>query len=124
MQADEANTESRREELRIARGSCRLVRHVEGGVLAALEGRVLMTVEGDAQDYWLEAGEALPFAPGERVWVGGWDEAVRCEVRTPPAPWGETRALVLLGWLARLSVGLPARLLKRPAPVRMRALRG
>ncbi len=132
MQADKTDTEARREELRIARGRCRLVRHVDGGVLGVLEGRVLMTVEGDAEDYWLDPGDVLPFAPGERVWVGGWDEAVRCELRTPPALWGEGRVVVLLGWLARLamrlsmrsSVRLPARLLKRPAQARMRALRG
>ena len=120
MQAGEARIETKCEEIRIARGSCRLVRHVEGGVLGALEGRVLMTVEGDAQDYWLDPGEALPFAPGERVWVGGWDEAVRCEVRTPCAPWGEGRAFALLGWLAALAARV--RIAKRP--LRLRALRG
>lgn len=132
MQASVAGAQTRREELRIARGNCRLVRRASGGVLGAVEGRVLMTVEGDAQDYWLEPGEALPFAPGERVWIGGWDEAVCCEVCTPCASWGERRALVLPGWLARwvapwverLAAGLAARTLKHPGRVRLRALRG
>jgi hypothetical protein len=120
MQADATKMAERREALRIARGTCRLVRHVEGGVLGVLEGRVLMTVEGDAQDYWLEPGEALPFAPGERVWVGGWDEAVRCELCTPQASWGKARGLALLRWCA----AVVPRSAKRPARVRLRALRG
>lgn len=120
MQAGAAGTQARREELGIARGNCRLVRRASGGVLGVLEGRVLMTVEGDPQDYWLEPGEALPFAPGERVWIGGWDEAVRCELCTPSAFSGERYARVVLGWLARLVARAP----KRPAQVRMRALRG
>ncbi|CAM2178850.1 DUF2917 domain-containing protein [Paraburkholderia sacchari] len=120
MQAGAAGTQARREELRIARGNCRLVRRASGGVLGVHEGRVLMTVEGDPQDYWLEPGEALPFAPGERVWVGGWDEAVRCELCTSPALLGERCARVLLGWLARWAARAP----KRFAHVRMRALRG
>ncbi|QBQ97068.1 DUF2917 domain-containing protein [Paraburkholderia pallida] len=120
MQAGEMRAQERCEELCIARGRCRLVRHAQGGLLGVLEGRVLMTVEGDAQDYWLEPGEALPFAPGERVWIGGWDEAVRCEVRTPASPWGEGRVLAWLVGLAALAV----RMVKRPARVRLRALRG
>ncbi|WP_310631798.1 DUF2917 domain-containing protein [Paraburkholderia sp.] len=77
----EARREST-ETLDVPRGACRRVRCAQGGVVGVLEGRVLLTVEGDAQDYWLAPGEALPFAPGERVWIGGWDEAVRCEVRS------------------------------------------
>lgn len=120
MQADATKMAATREELWIARGTCRLVRHVEGGVVGVLEGRVLMTVEGDAQDYWLEPGDALPFAPGERAWVGGWDEAVRCELCTPRASWGKARVLALLRWCA----AVVPRCAERHARVRLRALRG
>jgi hypothetical protein len=118
-----ARTGDVREALRVPRGSCRLVRCAQSGVVEVIDGRVLMTVEGDAADYWLEPGEALPFAPGERVWIGGWNEAVCCEVRTT-APrlgvWSAWSTPALRAWLARLA----ARLGKRPARARMRALRG
>jgi hypothetical protein len=103
------------ERLVVEKRACRLVRRAQGGVIGVLEGRVLMTVEGDAQDYWLEPGEALPFAPGERVWIGGWDEAVCCEVSVPQAP--ETVWLMQCWRLA-------ASLLRRPAPARLRVQRG
>ncbi|MBN3855523.1 DUF2917 domain-containing protein [Paraburkholderia sp. Ac-20340] len=109
--ADEAKVER----LDVARRACRLVRRAQGGVIGVLEGRVLMTVEGDAQDYWLEPGEALPFAPGERVWIGGWDEAVSCEVSVPMAP-----ELAWLRWCQRLA----ASVLRRPARARLRVQRG
>ncbi|WP_322046221.1 DUF2917 domain-containing protein [Paraburkholderia sp. J67] len=107
------------QEIGVPRGACRRLRRAQGGVVRVLEGRVLMTVEGDAQDYWLAPGEALPFAPGERVWIGGWDEAVRCAVSVPQAPWSDSRLLAWRAWLARWA----AALLRRPARMRMR-LRG
>ncbi|WP_321942801.1 DUF2917 domain-containing protein [Paraburkholderia tropica] len=104
------------ETFEVPRGACRRVRREQGGVLGVLEGRVLMTVEGDAQDFWLEPGEALPFAPGERVWIGGWDEAVRCEVltgvSTPVSVSGNgvlMRWWAAARWLARLGGLRPVR---------------
>ena len=34
------------------------------GDLRVLAGCVWLTIEGDAQDYWLHAGESLPIPPG------------------------------------------------------------
>jgi hypothetical protein len=82
-----------------------------------------MTVEGDAADYWLEPGEALPFAPGERVWIGGWNEAVCCEVLTTATRGSAWSTLVLWALWAQLA-RLAARGFKRPVRARMRALRG
>jgi hypothetical protein len=65
--------------LDIARGTCRTWRAGQGGWLSVCAGRAWVTVEGDPEDYWLAPGEALPVALGERVWIGGWDEAVLCE---------------------------------------------
>lgn len=108
------------ETVEVPRGACRRVRRAQGGVLGVLEGRVLMTVEGDAQDFWLEPGEALPFAPGERVWIGGWDEAVRCEVltgvSTPVSVSGDgplARWRAAVRWLARLGGLRPVRRSRR-----------
>ena len=86
--------------------ACRTIRVAQGGVVMALEGRVWMTVEGDAEDYWLEPGEALPLAPGERARISGWRQGVRFEVRCEVGP------LVLLhAWLrARRARCTPRRL--------------
>ncbi|WP_233863837.1 DUF2917 domain-containing protein [Paraburkholderia adhaesiva] len=65
--------------MNIARGTCRTWRAAHGGWLGARVGLVWITVEGDPEDYWLAPGEALPVARGERVRIGGWDEAVICE---------------------------------------------
>lgn len=57
-----------------------------------------MTAEGDAEDYWLEPGEVLLLASGERAHIGGWREAVRCEVEPPVQP-RERRFARLHAWL-------------------------
>lgn len=67
--------------LNIAQGECSTWRAAHGGWLGACVGHAWVTVEGDPEDYWLAPGEALPVAPGERLRVGGWDEAVSCEWR-------------------------------------------
>ncbi|WP_233882334.1 DUF2917 domain-containing protein [Paraburkholderia flagellata] len=98
--------------------ACHTIRVGQGGVVMALEGRVWMTVEGDAEDYWLEPGEALPLAPGERARISGWREGVRFEVRC------EVEPLVLLhAWrFAQLCAWLRARL-ARCAPRRLADVR-
>ncbi|MEM5311860.1 DUF2917 domain-containing protein [Paraburkholderia sp. JHI869] len=90
-------------------GACHTIRLAQGGVVVALEGRVWMTVEGDAEDYWLEPGEALPLAPGERARVSGWREAVRFELRSEPlAQPPEWRFARLRAWMqARLARRAP-----------------
>ena len=90
----------------VARDACRTIRPAQGCIVMALEGRVWLTVEGDGEDYWLEPGERLPLAPGERARIGGWREAVRFEVQ-PPAPPPDWR-------FARLRIWVRSRLV-RPA---------
>jgi hypothetical protein len=91
--------------LKIVRGMCRTLRATHGGWLSVCAGRPWVTVEGDPEDYWLAPGEALPVAPGERVWIGGWDEAVVCEWCAPlAAEYGplEPQPLdALRAWLGR-----------------------
>jgi hypothetical protein len=70
----------------VASGACRTIRSVQSCIVTAREGRVWMTIEGDGEDYWLEPGEALPLAPGERARIGGWREAVRFEVQPMVQP--------------------------------------
>jgi len=89
----------------VARDACRTIRPAQGCIVMALEGRVWMTVEGDGEDYWLEPGEGLPLAPGERARIGGWREAVRFEVQplASPPDWR----------FARLCVWVRSRLARR-----------
>lgn len=98
--------------------ACRTIRVTQGGVVTPLQGRVWMTVEGDAGDYWLEPGEALPLAPGERARISGWREAVRVEVRCEAEPLAQPRK-----WrFARLRAWLQVRLARR-APRRLAGAR-
>ncbi|WP_321912584.1 MULTISPECIES: DUF2917 domain-containing protein [unclassified Paraburkholderia] len=98
--------------------ACRTIRAAQGGVVMALEGRVWMTVEGDTEDYWLEPGEALPLAPGERARISGWREGVRFEVRCE----GELLAQPREWRFARLRAWLQVRLTRR-APRRLAGAR-
>ena len=98
--------------------TCRTIHVAQGGVVMALEGRVWMTVEGDAEDYWLEPGEALPLAPGERARISGWREGVRFEVRCEVEP----LALPLEWCFAQLRTWLDARSARR-APRRLAGVR-
>ena len=66
--------------LEAARGACVRVRAARWSVLTVRSGYAWITVERDAADYWLAPGEAVPLAAGERVWIGGWDDAVCCEL--------------------------------------------
>ncbi|WP_322033671.1 DUF2917 domain-containing protein [Paraburkholderia sp. J76] len=114
----------------VACDACRTIRLAQGGVVAALEGRVWMTVEGDAGDYWLEPGEAIPLAPGERARIGGWREAVRFEVRSEVEPaaqphewcFGRLRTWLSARLRVRFPARLPARLPARAAQARNRAV--
>jgi hypothetical protein len=66
--------------LTLGRGACGGVRVARASVLTVRSGRAWVTIERDAADYWLAPGEAVPLAAGERVWIGGWDDAVCCEL--------------------------------------------
>lgn len=60
------------------------------GQLRAREGRIWLTREGDARDYWLEAGAAVPVAAGDVLWASVEGETRAClEMRSAPAerPW-------------------------------------
>ncbi|WP_455726895.1 DUF2917 domain-containing protein, partial [Burkholderia stabilis] len=44
-------------------------RIVDRTVLEVAEGNVWVTVEGQADDHWLGAGDSLTLLPGTRAWV-------------------------------------------------------
>lgn len=86
-------------------GACRAIRAAQDMVLTVRAGRAWVTVERDAADYWLAAGDALPLQAGERAWVGGWDGAVCCEVAPhggPPCAGRRTIAARITRWMTAL----------------------
>jgi len=40
------------------------------GELRACRDRIWLTREGDLTDYWLDAGQSLPIARGQALWMG------------------------------------------------------
>ncbi|WER46264.1 DUF2917 domain-containing protein [Cupriavidus sp. WKF15] len=59
------------------------------------EGRVWITMEGCAADFWLQPGEVLALAEGERYWLSGEGGPARFALAAVSAP---------LSW--RLAAGL------------------
>ncbi|TDV06280.1 DUF2917 domain-containing protein [Paraburkholderia caballeronis] len=101
-----------RDVLMVGRGACRGVRVARGTVLTVRTGRVWVTVERDAADYWLFPGDALPLAAGERVWIGGWDEPVCCALTPLVEPECGAPAAIgarMIGWAVRLRRALSRR---------------
>lgn len=95
--------------LAVAGGACRGIRVAHGVVLTVRAGHAWVTVERDAADYWLAPGDALPLAPGERAWIGGWDGAVCCELAALAQPEPRERALAALCARMKRRLGLPRR---------------
>lgn len=91
--------------LEVGRGACRGVRATRSIVLTVRAGHAWVTVERDTADYWLAPGDALPLAAGERVWVSGWDGAVRCEL-APLAQPEDGGLAALRAWTMRW-IGAP-----------------
>jgi quercetin dioxygenase-like cupin family protein len=46
-------------------------------VVEVAQGTLWLTVEGDAEDYWLEAGQSFLLPAGSRAWVGSGRGDVR-----------------------------------------------
>jgi quercetin dioxygenase-like cupin family protein len=47
------------------------------GVLTVTEGQVWLTLEGDAEDYWLAPGAPFALPQGARVWVSAGRDGAR-----------------------------------------------
>lgn len=64
-------------------------------VVEVERGTLWLTVEGDAEDYWLDRGQSFLLPAGTRAWIGSGDGDVRVTVRgaLARAPGGSTAAL-------------------------------
>ncbi|SAK75706.1 hypothetical protein AWB81_03593 [Caballeronia arationis] len=68
--------------------------------LKVTHGQLWVTVEGDADDIWLRAGEAIELQPYSTIWVSASEEGGRFSMASVSAPrkaWLE-RAIA---WFAR-----------------------
>ncbi len=71
------------------------MRHDEGAsawrvadplIVEAAHGSIWLTIEGDAQDYWLEPGESFLLPAGVRAWIGAGHGDVRLTVTGAGSP--------------------------------------
>lgn len=49
-------------------------------VVKVTAGQLWLTIEGDAEDYWLDAGQSFVLTAGARAWVGAGHSSVRVAV--------------------------------------------
>lgn len=49
-------------------------------VVEVAQGALWLTIEGDAQDYWLDAGQSFLLPAGVKAWVGSGRDDVRMTV--------------------------------------------
>ncbi len=66
-----------------------------GQSVAAVEGRLWLTVEGSLADIWLLPGAAYALPEGARIWLSGEGARARFTLAETPAPWSWRRAVVL-----------------------------
>jgi hypothetical protein len=66
-----------------------------GATFCAVSGQIWLTVEGEAGDVWLQAGERISFGAGKRVWLSAEHDRARFTVLTqsPVAASGSLAAL-------------------------------
>ncbi|MGN6232883.1 MAG: DUF2917 domain-containing protein [Trinickia sp.] len=70
-------------------------------VVEVARGTLWLTIEGDAEDYWLDAGESFLLPAGARAWIGSGRGDVR---------------LIVVGAGTRRDVGLQAALARPRLP--------
>ncbi len=64
-------------------------------VVEVEQGTLWLTVEGDAEDYWLDSGQSFLLPAGMRAWIGSGAGDVRVTMRGALAPAGDRRDTAL-----------------------------
>jgi hypothetical protein len=78
--------------------------------IRAVTGPIWVTVEGEADDVWLEAGQQIKVARGKRVWLSADVDGARFTVRAHRPRVGVERWTRVLATLAaRLTRTVPTR---------------
>lgn len=75
-------------------------------VLQVMAGELWLTVEGDAEDYWLTAGETFELGSGARAWVSAGQSGARLALAFVSEGGNErpavrTRRPTLWSWMPR-----------------------
>jgi quercetin dioxygenase-like cupin family protein len=58
-------------------GVCVAHRNQHASRITVASGTLWVTLEGDAVDYWLRAGDSLMIAPQQRLWLSAETDAAR-----------------------------------------------
>ncbi|CAM2143394.1 DUF2917 domain-containing protein [Pararobbsia alpina] len=78
--------------------------------ISAVTGPIWVTIEGEADDIWLYAGQRIKVPGGRRVWLSGDHDGARFTVQTHGLRFGGDRWVGLFGAaVARLTRTLPTR---------------
>jgi Protein of unknown function (DUF2917) len=84
---------------------------VQDAALCAVNGPIWLTIEGEADDIWLQAGERIGLKAGQRAWLSAEHDCARFTVLTQsPAS--------ASGWLAALAIALGKLMSRTAAPLR------
>jgi hypothetical protein len=82
---------------------------VRDAAFCAVSGAIWLTIEGDSEDIWLQAGERIGLKAGQRVWLSAEHDRARFTVLT------QSHGAAPAGWLAALAGGL-GKILSRGVP--------
>jgi hypothetical protein len=81
---------------------------VQDAALCAVSGPIWLTIEGEADDIWLEAGERIGLKAGQRVWLSAEHDCARFTVLTQSH-------ITASGWLAAIAAAF-GKLMSRTVP--------
>jgi quercetin dioxygenase-like cupin family protein len=81
---------------------------VRDAALCAVSGPIWLTIEGEADDIWLQAGERIGLKAGQRVWLSAEQDGARFTVLTQSQ-------VSASGWLAAIAAAL-GKLMSRTVP--------
>ncbi|CAB3786075.1 DUF2917 domain-containing protein [Pararobbsia alpina] len=83
----------------------------QDATLCAVSGAIWLTVEGEADDVWLEPGEHIDLRAGKRVWLSAERDRTRFTVLTQ----GHVTAPV---WLVALAAAIGKAMSRTTSPLR------
>ncbi|WP_277186460.1 DUF2917 domain-containing protein [Caballeronia sp. BR00000012568055] len=69
--------------------------------LHVLRGQIWLTIEGEADDHWLDAGASVELQPFTTIWVSGAQDAIRFSLASTSTTYARTFSDMLRGWFAR-----------------------
>jgi hypothetical protein len=68
--------------------------------LRVMRGQIWLTIEGEAGDYWLDAGATVELKPYTTIWVSAAQDESRFSLASASTP-ARTLGEIARGWFAR-----------------------